>query len=86
MEENLVIVLFRKCGLVFLSQYNSEDEQEFIIGAQSAAQKDILSGYSTDRPLYVEGPYFMWLRRVRKYYFTLRTDSFTQEGNSSEGN
>lgn len=66
----------------FDSQDNSEDGiQEFLVGAQTEGQKKILENYSSDKPLYVEGPSFIWVRRLQRYFFTLRTDAELDEVN-----
>ena len=58
------------------SQDNSNnEEQEFLVGAQTKAQKKLLERYSSPKPLYVEGPFFIWVRRLQRYFFTLRTDA-----------
>ena len=63
-------------------QDNSEDGiQEFLVGAQTEGQKKILENYSSDKPLYVEGPSFIWVRRLQRYFFTLRTDAELDEVN-----
>jgi len=65
---------------------NSEDmELEFLVGAQTKEQKKILKRYKSDKPLYVEGPFFIWVRRLQRYFFTLRTDAEFDEENG-EGN
>ena len=48
--------------------------EDCIIGAQSDSQKDTLASYDTTKPLYVEGPFFMWLRRLKRHYYILRAD------------
>ena len=66
----------------FASQDNSEDGiQEFLVGAQTEGQKKILENYNSDKPLYVEGPSFIWVRRLQRYFFTLRTDAELDEEN-----
>ena len=55
-------------------------EQEFLVGAQTKDQKKTLQRYTSNKPLYVEGPFFIWVRRLQRYFFTLRTDAeFDQE-------
>jgi len=56
-------------------------ELEFLVGAQTKEQKKILKRYKSDKPLYVEGPFFIWVRRLQRYFFTLRTDAEFDEEN-----
>lgn len=66
----------------FDSQDNSEDGiQEFLVGAQTKGQKRILENYNSDKPLYVEGPSLIWVRRLQRHFFTLRTDAELDEEN-----
>ena len=53
--------------------------EEFILGSQSDKQKEVLAKYDTKKPLYVEGPFFMWLRRLKRHYYILRADVAHQE-------
>lgn len=67
------------------SQDNGDDlEQEFLVGAQTSDQKKMLERYKSSKPLYVEGPFFIWVRRLQRYFFTLRTDAELDE-ESGEG-
>ena len=50
-------------------------EQEFLVGAQTKDLKKILQRCKSNKPLYVEGPFFIWVRRLQRYFFTLRTDA-----------
>lgn len=54
---------------------------EFLVGAQTEDQKKILENYVSNKPLYVEGPFFIWVRRLQRYFFTLRTDAEFDEKN-----
>ena len=66
----------------FDSQDNSDDGiQEFLVGAQTEGQKKILENYNSNKPLYVEGPSFIWVRRLQRHFFTLRTDAELDEEN-----
>jgi len=72
--------------IITIYKDNSEDGiQEFLVGAQTEGQKKILENYDSDKPLYVEGPSFIWVRRLQRHFFTLRTDAELDEENG-EGN
>ena len=43
------------------------------MGCQSPKQKDYITHCSVDRPLYVEGPFHLWLNKVKEEYFLLKT-------------
>ena len=77
------------CVLVTVPDYfqdNADGEgQEFLVGAQTEQQKNILEGYNSHKPRYVEGPYFIWVRRLQRYFFTLRTDAEFDEENGEGG-
>ena len=46
----------------------------------------MLESYNFDKPLYVEGPFFIWVRRLQRYFFTLRTEAeFDEENGEGKG-
>ncbi|XP_033117815.1 evolutionarily conserved signaling intermediate in Toll pathway, mitochondrial-like [Anneissia japonica] len=49
-----------------------EDSPEFIATVQSSEQRDMLHDYPRYRPVYVEGPFNLWLRDKKTSYFILR--------------
>ncbi|XP_037263425.1 evolutionarily conserved signaling intermediate in Toll pathway, mitochondrial isoform X1 [Falco biarmicus] len=54
-----------------------EDEgsvQPYIIGAQSPDQQELLARHGPARPVFVEGPFPLWLRSTRLCYYVLRGD------------
>ena len=60
--------------------------QEFLVGAQTEGQKKMLENYMSSKPLYVEGPFFIWVRRLQRHFFTLRTDAeFDEENGEGKG-
>ncbi|KFO28781.1 evolutionarily conserved signaling intermediate in Toll pathway, mitochondrial [Fukomys damarensis] len=48
--------------------------QPHIVGIQSPDQQDALARHSPARPLFVEGPFSLWLRNKCVYYHILRAD------------
>lgn len=50
------------------------EEDTFIASAQSPAQQLLLQEHSVVEPLFVEGPYPVYLREIRQNYFLLRAE------------
>ncbi|KAM6111681.1 LOW QUALITY PROTEIN: evolutionarily conserved signaling intermediate in Toll pathway, mitochondrial [Phoenicopterus ruber ruber] len=48
--------------------------QPYIVGAQSPEQQALLARHGPTRPVFVEGPYPLWLRSTRLCYYMLRGD------------
>lgn len=48
--------------------------QPHIVGIQSPDQQDALARHNPARPLFVEGPFSLWLRNKCVYYHILRAD------------
>lgn len=71
--------------IVVYKDNTSNESQEYLVGAQTKAQKKLLERYNSPKPLYVEGPFFIWVRRLQRYFFTLRTDAECDKENE-EGN
>lgn len=68
--------------IITIYKDNADGEgQEFLVGAQTEQQKNTLEGYNSHKPMYVEGPFFIWVRRLQRYFFTLRTDAEFDEEN-----
>lgn len=44
------------------------------MSAQSPVQQELLDRHPTDKPLYVEGAFRVWLRDAAVNYFVLRAD------------
>ncbi|EDO47956.1 predicted protein [Nematostella vectensis] len=63
-KEGLPIVVFQD-----LSEGNSE---EFIVSSQTPEQQALLGKHDIVVPVYVEGPYFLWVKRIRRHFYTLR--------------
>lgn len=45
-----------------------------IVGIQSPSQMELLTKHNPDRPVFVEGPFPLWLRKTCVYYYILRAD------------
>ncbi|KAJ8008109.1 hypothetical protein DPEC_G00101350 [Dallia pectoralis] len=45
-----------------------------LVGIQSPGQMEQLAGHNPERPVFVEGPFPLWLRKTCVYYYTLRAD------------
>ncbi|OXB69505.1 UNVERIFIED_CONTAM: hypothetical protein H355_013733 [Colinus virginianus] len=48
--------------------------QPYIVGIQSAEQQELLARHGPERPVFVEGPFPLWLRSTRLFYYVLRGD------------
>ncbi|XP_022915465.1 evolutionarily conserved signaling intermediate in Toll pathway, mitochondrial-like [Onthophagus taurus] len=62
-----------------LTIYQSSDiadsiEDTWIVSAQSPIQQDLLRQHNVKEPIYVEGPYRVWLRTKSVNYFMLRAN------------
>lgn len=53
---------------------DSPEEDTFIASAQSPMQQQLIRQHKTDEPLFVEGPYPVYLRFVGQQYFLLRAE------------
>ncbi|XP_034413711.1 evolutionarily conserved signaling intermediate in Toll pathway, mitochondrial [Cyclopterus lumpus] len=45
-----------------------------IVGIQSPGQVELLAKHNPSRPVFVEGPFPLWLRKTCVYYYVLRAD------------
>ncbi|XP_039996929.1 evolutionarily conserved signaling intermediate in Toll pathway, mitochondrial isoform X2 [Xiphias gladius] len=45
-----------------------------IVGIQSPSQMELLAKHNPSRPVFVEGPFPLWLRKTCVYYYILRAD------------
>lgn len=45
-----------------------------IVGIQSPSQMELLAKHNPSRPVFVEGPFPLWLRKTCTYYYILRAD------------
>ncbi|XP_012688291.2 evolutionarily conserved signaling intermediate in Toll pathway, mitochondrial [Clupea harengus] len=49
-------------------------EEPHIVGIQSPDQQSLLAKHNPNRPVFVEGPYPLWLRKTCVYYYVLKAD------------
>lgn len=45
-----------------------------IVGIQSPSQMELLAKHNSSRPVFVEGPFPLWLKKTCVYYYILRAD------------
>ncbi|XP_051901957.1 evolutionarily conserved signaling intermediate in Toll pathway, mitochondrial [Pristis pectinata] len=50
-----------------------------LVGLQSPEQRDLLARHDPRRPVFVEGPFPLWLRRTCLHYYLLRSDPLPPE-------
>uniref|UniRef100_UPI0037E89080 evolutionarily conserved signaling intermediate in Toll pathway, mitochondrial isoform X1 n=1 Tax=Semicossyphus pulcher TaxID=241346 RepID=UPI0037E89080 len=50
-----------------------------IVGIQSPDQMELLAKHNLSRPVFVEGPFPLWLRKTCVYYYILRADPVPEE-------
>lgn len=55
-----------------------------IVGIQSPSQIELLAKHNPNRPVFVEGPFPLWLRKTCVYYYVLRADPTTDEEKKEE--
>lgn len=48
--------------------------QSHIVGIQSPDQQSLLAKHNPDRPVFVEGPFPLWMKTTCVYYYILRAD------------
>uniref|UniRef100_A0A803K392 Evolutionarily conserved signaling intermediate in Toll pathway, mitochondrial n=1 Tax=Xenopus tropicalis TaxID=8364 RepID=A0A803K392_XENTR len=51
-----------------------EREHLHVVGIQSPSQVSLLAAHNPSTPVYVEGPFPLWLRKTCVYYYILRAD------------
>ncbi|XP_069460313.1 evolutionarily conserved signaling intermediate in Toll pathway, mitochondrial [Ambystoma mexicanum] len=61
--------------------YEQEEggKQPYIIGIQSPDQRCLLEEHNPERPVVVEGPFPLWLKATRVFYYVLRADPLPPE-------
>ncbi|XP_041097991.1 evolutionarily conserved signaling intermediate in Toll pathway, mitochondrial-like [Polyodon spathula] len=57
-----------------LSESGEGLSQLYVVGSQSPSQQTLLSKHNPERPVFVEGPFPLWLRKTCVYYYTVRAD------------
>ncbi|XP_031557696.1 evolutionarily conserved signaling intermediate in Toll pathway, mitochondrial-like [Actinia tenebrosa] len=59
--------------ILIYQEGNEEKGIDFIVGSQTLNQRSILESYDAEKPVYVEGPHFVWIRRLKRHFYTLRS-------------
>ncbi|XP_064207791.1 evolutionarily conserved signaling intermediate in Toll pathway, mitochondrial [Anguilla rostrata] len=67
-----------------ITESGEEVSQPYIIGVQSPDQRSLLAKHNTSRPVFVEGPFPLWLRKTCVYYYVLRADPLPPEERTEE--
>ncbi|XP_005994181.1 evolutionarily conserved signaling intermediate in Toll pathway, mitochondrial [Latimeria chalumnae] len=62
-----------------ISEDGAEVKQPYVVGIQGPDQQDLLAKHNPDRPVFVEGPFPLWLRQTCVYYYILRADPLPPE-------
>lgn len=62
-----------------VSETGEEIEEPHIIGIQSPDQQSLLAKHNPNKPVFVEGPFPLWLRRTCVYYYVLKADPVPPE-------
>lgn len=62
-----------------IAESGEEVEEPHIVGIQSPEQQSLLARHDPSKPLFVEGPFPLWLRRDCVYYYVLKADSQVKE-------
>ncbi|KAJ8405775.1 hypothetical protein AAFF_G00312120 [Aldrovandia affinis] len=62
-----------------ISETGEEVSQPYVVGIQSPDQCHLLAKHNTSRPLFVEGPFALWLRQTCVHYYVLRADPLPPE-------
>lgn len=67
-----------------ISDSGKKIEHPHIVGIQSPDQQSLLAGHNPDRPVFVEGPFRLWLKKTCVYYYTLRAELLPPEERRKE--
>ncbi|MBN3321094.1 ECSIT protein, partial [Atractosteus spatula] len=57
-----------------ISEMGEQVSEPFVVGIQSPEQRLLLAEHNPSRPVFVEGPFPLWLRKTCVYYYILRDD------------
>ncbi|XP_051521890.1 evolutionarily conserved signaling intermediate in Toll pathway, mitochondrial-like isoform X2 [Myxocyprinus asiaticus] len=57
-----------------ITKTGEEVTRPHIVGIQSPDQRSLLAKHNPCRPVFVEGPFSLWLRKTCVYYYLLRAD------------
>ncbi|XP_037530869.1 evolutionarily conserved signaling intermediate in Toll pathway, mitochondrial [Nematolebias whitei] len=56
------------------TESGEEIKLPYVVGIQSPDQMELLSKHNPKRPVFVEGPFPLWLKKTCVYYYILRAD------------
>ncbi|KAG5260681.1 hypothetical protein AALO_G00295240 [Alosa alosa] len=62
-----------------ITETGEEVQEPHIVGIQSPDQQALLAKHNPSKPVFVEGPYPLWLRRTCVYYYVLKADPVPPE-------
>ncbi|XP_072544026.1 evolutionarily conserved signaling intermediate in Toll pathway, mitochondrial [Salminus brasiliensis] len=62
-----------------ITETGEEITQPYILGIQSPDQSSLLARHNPDKPVFVEGPFPLWLRKTCVHYYLLRADPIPPE-------
>ena len=52
-----------------------DGQKSFLIGSQNDEQKDFIAKHDTEKTLYIEGPYNIWMNHIKEQYYLLRSEA-----------
>ncbi|XP_027024946.2 evolutionarily conserved signaling intermediate in Toll pathway, mitochondrial isoform X2 [Tachysurus fulvidraco] len=67
-----------------ITEAGEEISLPHIVGIQSPEQRALLAKHNSERPVFVEGPFPLWLRKTCVHYYLLRADSVPPEDQIEE--
>ncbi|KAF7706240.1 evolutionarily conserved signaling intermediate in Toll pathway, mitochondrial isoform X1 [Silurus meridionalis] len=62
-----------------ITEAGEEISQPYVVGIQSPEQRNLLAKHNPNRPVFVEGPFPLWLRKTCVHYYLLRADPIPPE-------
>ncbi|KAM4564476.1 evolutionarily conserved signaling intermediate in Toll pathway, mitochondrial isoform 1-T2 [Fundulus diaphanus] len=67
-----------------IAESGEEIQLPHIVGIQSPSQMELLAKHNPNKPVFVEGPFPLWLRKTCVYYYVLRADPTPPEEKEEE--
>ncbi|XP_012706045.2 evolutionarily conserved signaling intermediate in Toll pathway, mitochondrial [Fundulus heteroclitus] len=67
-----------------ITESGEEIQLPHIVGIQSPSQMELLAKHNPNKPVFVEGPFPLWLRKTCVYYYVLRADPTPPEEKEEE--
>ncbi|KAJ7316975.1 hypothetical protein JRQ81_003137 [Phrynocephalus forsythii] len=67
-----------------ISDFGKPIHHPHIVGIQGPDQQSLLAQHNPDRPLFVEGPFRLWLKKTCVYYYVLRAELLPPEERKEE--